>query len=123
MCATTRRTESVVPRSQHVLRSYFWQNVSPKFFAGGLPWMAKSGYPACETQVGVPGGFAVAPEHDDSNTHAATSTRSVSRTPQFILPKAVISRASVLWVMAAGARAKSETKRTWQLTLVDACVK
>jgi len=91
MCATTLRTPSVVPRSQHVLRSYCWQNVKPRFFEGGLPCARKSGYPACDTHVGALD-LAATPARDTAIS-AATSNRARVVPQSVMLPRAVSSPA------------------------------
>ena len=88
MCATTLRTPSVVPRSQHVLRSYCWQNVKPRFFEGGLPCARKSGYPACDTHVGALD-LAATPARDTAR-RVATSDRARIVPRSVMLPCAVI---------------------------------
>ena len=88
MCATTLRTPSVVPRSQHVLRSYCWQNVKPRFFEGGLPCDRKSGYPACDTHVGALD-LAATPERNTARS-AATSDRARIARRSVMLPRAVM---------------------------------
>ena len=88
MCATTLRTPSVVPRSQHVLRSYCWQNVKPRFFEGGLPCARKSGYPACDTHVGALN-LAATPARDTAR-RVATSDRARIVPRSVMLPCAVI---------------------------------
>ena len=88
MCATTLRTPSVVPRSQHVLRSYCWQNVKPRFFEGGLPCARKSGYPACDTHVGALD-LAATPARDTAR-RVATSDRARIVPRSVMLPRAVI---------------------------------
>ena len=88
ICATTLRTPSVVPRSQHVLRSYCWQNVKPRFFEGGLPCARKSGYPACDTHVGALD-LAATPARDTAR-RVATSDRARIVPRSVMLPCAVI---------------------------------
>ena len=88
MCATTLRTPSVVPRSQHVLRSYCWQNVKPRFFEGGLPCDRKSGYPACDTHVGALD-LAATPERNTARSAAASDRARIARR-SVMLPRAVM---------------------------------
>ena len=78
------RTPSVVPRSQHVLRSYCWQNVKPRFFEGGLRAPENRGTPRA-TRVGA---LDLAATPAETRGRVATSDR--CNRPVCVLPYAVI---------------------------------